>query len=172
RLNRVDNLTTQRGDLLVAPFFESDFGAGKINSAADLETAGDPPILPRSPTSPPEDAAMAMTNAERQQRYRDKRTRERTDAVTRALVPLRADPVTPATVAAPQAMPAMVSEAARVDLEALRRDIIEWTKLQATLNHAEARQRSFVFRSEIARYIFLIITAAFYVLLACAAIGI
>jgi len=113
---------------------------------------------------------MAMTNAQRQQRYRDKRTRERNDAVTRALVPLRADLVT--AVAAPQAIPAMVSEAATVDLEALRRDIIEWTKLQSTLNRAKARQRSFAVRSEIARYLFLIITAAFYVLLACAAIGI
>jgi len=66
----------------------------------------------------------------------------------------------------------MASEAAPADLAALHRDLIEWTELQSILNNAKARQRSFEIRSEIARYIFLIITAAFYVLLACAAIGI
>ena len=66
----------------------------------------------------------------------------------------------------------MASEAAPVDLEALHRDIREWTELQSTLNRAKAHQRSFAVRSEIARYILLIITAACYVLVACAALGI
>ena len=58
-----------------------------------------------------------------------------------------------------------------VDLVQLKRDIKEWTALQNSIDRLKIRQRHFDIRSEIARYIFLFITATFYVLLACAAIG-
>jgi len=143
------------------------------NSSADLETRAEIVTIPVSPTlkSKPEEAAMAMTNAERQQRYRDRVKRDRADAVTRALVPSRADFVTPATVAAPQAIPAMVSEAAPVDLEALHRDIMEWIKLQATVNNAEAQDRKIRRRDRIAQLTLLIIAVGFYALIAYSAIN-
>jgi hypothetical protein len=59
-----------------------------------------------------------------------------------------------------------------VDLVQLRRDIREWTALQIKIDRLRNAERNFRIRSEIARYIFLIITAACYVLLACAAIRI
>jgi hypothetical protein len=58
------------------------------------------------------------------------------------------------------------------DLVQLKRELKEWTALQIKIDKLEKRYRRFAIRSEIARYIFLIITAAFYVLLACAAIRI
>lgn len=58
------------------------------------------------------------------------------------------------------------------DLIQLRRDIKEWTLLQHKIDRLKHAQRNFHIRSEIARYIFLALTAAFYVLFACAALHI
>src|SRR5262245_22981544 len=85
------------------------------NPAAPLDAGTDAPMLPASPKSQPppqeEDAAMAMTNAERQQRYRDRVKRDRADAVTRAIVTMPPRNVTP-TDAAPQTTREVVSEVA------------------------------------------------------------
>jgi hypothetical protein len=69
-------------------------------------------------------------------------------------------------------VPPVAPTTTTVNLFQLRRDILECRKLQRKINKLEVRQQRFAIRSEIARYIFLIITAAFYVLLACAAIRI
>ena len=119
---------------------------------------------------------MAMSNAERQQRYRDKRTRERNDAVTRALVtvlPRNVTAVTPnadAIAQDEQVSSSAVAPIGRVDLEALRRDIREWTTLQSTLNRAKGRAKRIEIKDRITNMILLAIAVSFYGLIAYSAI--
>src|SRR5262245_12081 len=168
-------------------------------------------MLPASPKSPPpqEEEAMAMSNAERQQRWRDKQKRESRDAVSRCLVTSVTAPVT-ANDATSQTATSTASEVALqspanghqfanrdavplregpsvenspapaatrigpVDLEALRRDIREWTELQSTLNRAKARAKNRDKRIEvkdrILNMILLAIAVSFYGLIAYSAI--
>jgi len=60
----------------------------EINSPRDLDAVAAATTSGASIKIEPEDAAMAMTNAQRQQRYRERKRIERADAVTRAIVTL------------------------------------------------------------------------------------
>jgi len=150
--------------------------------AADLDPGADDAMLPTSPTSPED--PMAKSTAERQSRHREKRNNE--------LIALRNEVATLRNAAAPKATYRVVSEAAprggivvrfwnwltttppeetprRLDLVALRRDMKELARLHKKIEKLKAREEWRDIKETLTRMVFLVLSVAFYVLLAYSA---